>query len=375
MKTPLSDPFLLTPGPLTTSATVKAAMQRDWGSWDDEFNAMTAEMCRRLLGHANATGSHVCVPIQGSGTFAVEAALGSLIEPALTTLILVNGAYGKRLVSLLERMRRPYEVLDTGDAAPPSPATVTERLQANPSLGYVALIHCETSSGILNPLEAIAEAVAAEGRELIVDSMSAFGGLPVDAQCTPFLALISSANKCFEGVPGFGFVIVRREALAAAEGRSHSLSLDLHDQWRYLQRTGQWRYTPPTHVVAAFLQALDEHDAEGGVTARLARYIRNRECLVTGMRRRGFVTLLEDRWLSPIITTFLSPAHSAFDFDRFYAELKARGFIIYPGKLTEVESFRIGSIGHLDVAVMERLLNAVDEALVAMGVDDCRPAA
>lgn len=350
-------------------------MQRDWGSWDDEFNAMTAEMCRRLLGHANATGNHVCVPIQGSGTFAVEAALGSLIDQALTTLVLVNGAYGKRLVSLLERMRRPYEVLDTGDAAPPSPAKVKERLQANPSIGYVAPVHCETSSGILNPLEAIAEAVAAEGRELIVDSMSAFGGLPVDAQCTPFLALISSANKCFEGVPGFGFVIVRRDALEAAEGRCHSLSLDLHDQWRYLQRTGQWRYTPPTHVVAAFLQALDEHDAEGGVKARLARYTRNRECLVTGMRRRGFFTLLEDRWLSPIITTFLSPAHSAFDFARFYAELKASGFIIYPGKLTEVESFRIGSIGHLDVAVMERLLNAVDEALAAMGVDDCRPAA
>ncbi|GEK46749.1 2-aminoethylphosphonate--pyruvate transaminase [Bisbaumannia pacifica] len=371
----MTDPYLLTPGPLTTSATVKAAMRRDWGSWDSDFNAMTAEICRRLLAHANARDSHACVPLQGSGTFAVEAALGTLIDPARTTLVLSNGAYGKRLAALLERMGRPFEVLDSGDTAPPSPRAVAERLKANPAIGYVAVIHCETSSGILNPLAAIAEAVAAEGRELIVDSMSAFGAVPVDARRTPFLALVSSANKCFEGVPGFGFVIARRDALAAASGRCHSLSLDLHDQWRYLERTGQWRYTPPTHVVAAFRQALDEHDAEGGVAGRLARYTANRDALVAGMRRRGFATLLEDRWLSPIITTFLSPAHPGFDFPRFYAELKARGFIIYPGKLTEVESFRIGSIGRLDVAVIARLLEAVDAALATLGVDDCRPAA
>lgn len=374
MSDAITDPYLLTPGPLTTSATVKAAMRRDWGSWDADFNAMTADMCQRLLAHANAADTHVCVPLQGSGTFAVEAALGTLIDPARTTLVLVNGAYGKRLASLLERMGRPCEVIDTGDAAPPSPQAVAERLREHPGIGYVAVIHCETSSGILNPLEAIAEAVAAEGRELIVDSMSAFGAVPVDARRTSFLALVSSANKCFEGVPGFGFVIARRDALAGAEGRCHSLSLDLHDQWRYLERTGQWRYTPPTHVVAAFLQALDEHDAEGGTAGRLARYIANRDALVAGMRERGFATLLEDRWLSPIITTFLSPAHPDFDFAGFYTELKARGFIIYPGKLTEVESFRIGSIGRLDAAVIEELLGAVDAALAALSVDDCRPA-
>lgn len=370
-----ADTYLLTPGPLTTSAAVKAAMQRDWGSWDGDFNAMTAEICRQLLDHANAREGYACVPVQGSGTFAVEAALGSLVSPSRSTLVLVNGAYGRRLASLLERMGRSFEVLDTGDAAPPSPEAVADRLRADPGIGYVALVHCETSSGILNPLEAIAETVAAHGRELIVDSMSAFGALPVDAQRTPFLALISSANKCFEGVPGFGFVIARRDALAEAEGRCHSLSLDLHDQWRYLERTGQWRYTPPTHVVAAFLRALEEHAEEGGVEARRARYTHNRERLVAGMRERGFETLLDDRWLSPIITTFLSPAHPAFDFSRFYAELKARGFIIYPGKLTEVESFRIGSIGRLDAAVIDRLLEAVDAALASLGVDDGRPAA
>ncbi|WP_458526405.1 2-aminoethylphosphonate--pyruvate transaminase [Onishia taeanensis] len=369
-----SEAYLLTPGPLTTSATVKAAMQHDWGSWDDDFNAMTAEICRRLLACANASERHACIPVQGSGTFAVEAALGTLIDATRTTLVLVNGAYGKRLVSLLERLGRPVEVMELGDATPPDPAVVEAYLAANPAIGYVAVIHCETSSGMLNPLAAIAEVVAAQGRELIIDSMSAFGALPVDAERLPFLALISSANKCFEGVPGFGFVIARRDALEAAKGRCHSLSLDLHDQWRYMTRTGQWRYTPPTHVVAAFLQAMKEHAEEGGVPARQARYAANRERLVAGMRERGFETLLEDRWLSPIITTFLSPAHPNFDFSRFYTELKTHGFIIYPGKLTEVESFRIGSIGRLDIKVMDRLLKAIDMTLATMGVDDARPA-
>ncbi|WP_027965615.1 2-aminoethylphosphonate--pyruvate transaminase [Halomonas halocynthiae] len=370
----MTDPYLLTPGPLTTSTTVKAAMQQDWGSWDNDFNAMTADICRRLLDYANAQTSHACVPIQGSGTFAVEAALGTLIAPQRSTLVLINGAYGKRLASLLDRIGRPYEVIDTGDTAPPDPQLVAQRLRDNPTIGYVAVIHCETSSGILNPIDAIADVVAAEGRELIIDSMSAFGAIPVDAQQTPFLALVSSANKCFEGVPGFGFILARRDALEASAGRCHSLALDLHDQWHYMQKTGQWRYTPPTHVVAAFLQALQEHANEGGVAGRLARYRANADTLIAGMRQRGFNTLLDDRWLSPIITTFLSPTHPAFDFSRFYAELKELGFIIYPGKLTEVESFRIGNIGHLDTSVIEQLLLAVDTALANLGVDNCQPA-
>lgn len=366
--------YLLTPGPLTTSATVKAAMLHDWGSWDQDFNAMTAEVCLRLLEAANAREHHECVPVQGSGTFAVEAALGSLIDPTRTTLILSNGAYGKRLASLMARLGRSHEVLDSGDVAAATPQQVAQRLAANPAIGYVAMVHCETSSGMLNPLEAIAEVVAAQGRELIIDAMSTFGAVPIDAGKVPFVAMISSANKCFEGVPGFGFVIARRDALRAAEGRCHSLSLDLHDQWQYLARSGQWRYTPPTHVVAAFLQALKEHAAEGGVEARHQRYLSNRQRLVKGMRERGFQTLLEDGELSPIITTFLSPVHAGFEFSRFYAELKSRGFIIYPGKLTEVESFRIGSIGQIDAQVVDQLLAAMDEVLSTLGVDDARPA-
>jgi 2-aminoethylphosphonate-pyruvate transaminase len=370
------EPYLLTPGPLTTSASVKRAMLRDWGSWDGDFRAMTAALRRRLLAIAGDTGgAYDCVPMQGSGTFAVEAMLGSFLPRDGKALVLVNGAYGQRIAQTLDYLGRVYSVIDKGDYLPPRGAEVAAALEADPAITHVVLVHCETSSGILNPVSEIAHVVASRGRKLLIDSMSAFGALPLDVAEIPYTAMVSSANKCIEGVPGFGFVIARKEELEVAKGRSHSLSLDLHAQWAYLEKTGQWRYTPPTHVVAAFLQALDEHAAEGGVAGRGRRYADNRDVMVAGMRALGFVTLLQDGWLSPIIVTFFNPAHPQFDFQTFYDLLKARGFIIYPGKLTVVDSFRIGCIGRMDAAVMRRLVAAVAESLNDMGVDDATPPA
>jgi 2-aminoethylphosphonate-pyruvate transaminase len=227
----------------------------------------------------------------------------------------------------------------------------------------------------LNPIQEIAEIVAASGRKLLIDSMSAFGALPLDVRDISYEAMVSSANKCIEGVPGFGFVIARKPELEVARGRSHSLSLDVHAQWDYLEKTGQWRFTPPTHVVAAFIEALRLHAAEGGVAGRGERYARNRDVLVAGMRRLGFETLLKDRWLSQIIVTFFNPAHTGFDFTRFYELMKARGFIIYPGKLTVADSFRIGCIGRMDAAVMRQVVKAAGDSLGEMGVDDAAPPA
>ena len=370
------EPYLLTPGPLTTSASVKRRMLKDWGSWDGDFRAMTAELRRRLLAIAGDTeGSYDCVPLQGSGTFAVEAMLGSFLPRDGKALVLINGAYGQRIVQILDYLGRAYTVIDKGDYLPPRGPEVAAALEADPAITHVVLVHCETSSGILNPVAEIAQVVAAKGRKLLIDSMSAFGALPLDVRDIPYTAMVSSANKCIEGVPGFGFVIARKTELEAAKGRSHSLSLDLHAQWAYMEKSGQWRYTPPTHVVAAFLQALAEHEAEGGVAGRGARYAENRDVMVAGLRKLGFETLLQDGWLSPIIVTFFNPADPKFDFQTFYDLLKAKGFIIYPGKLTVVDSFRIGCIGRLDAAVMRRLVGAVGEALQEMGVDDATPPA
>lgn len=362
-------PYLLTPGPLTTSHATKAAMLRDWGSWDDDFNRVTADVRAQLLAMAEAASDvYACVPMQGSGTFAVESALACATDPNGKVLVLMNGAYGKRAAQLLDMMGRRYVTLDKGDYLPPQPDEVAALLQQDADITAVFLVHCETSSGILNPLEAIAEVVRFHGKTLIVDAMSSFGGVPISLAKTPIDVLISSANKCIEGVPGFGFVIIRQTLLAAGKGRAHSLSLDLYAQWDYMERTGQWRFTPPTHTVVAFQAALAQHREEGGVAGRCARYTDNREVLVKGMRALGFSTLLDDEWLSPIITTFLSPSTPAFEFKTFYAALKARGFLIYPGKLTDVDSFRIGCIGQLDAAVIEQLLSVIQDALTNMGV-------
>jgi 2-aminoethylphosphonate-pyruvate transaminase len=362
-------PYLLTPGPLTTSHATKAAMLRDWGSWDDDFNRVTADVRAQLLAMAEAAGDvYACVPMQGSGTFAVESALACATDPNGKVLVLMNGAYGKRAAQLLEMMGRRYVTLDKGDYLPPQPDEVAALLQQDADITAVFLVHCETSSGILNPLEAIAEVVRDHGKTLIVDAMSSFGGVPISLATTPIDVLISSANKCIEGVPGFGFVIIRQTLLAAGKGRAHSLSLDLYAQWDYMERTGQWRFTPPTHTVVAFQAALAQHREEGGVAGRCARYTDNRDVLVKGMRALGFSTLLEDEWLSPIITTFLSPSDPAFEFKTFYAALKTRGFLIYPGKLTDVDSFRIGCIGQLDTAVIEQLLSVIQDALTDMNV-------
>lgn len=372
----LGEPYLLTPGPLTTSFAVKQTMLRDWGSWDDDFRAMTRDMRNRLLALlGDASDAFDCIPMQGSGSFSVEAMLGSFVPRDGKVLVLANGAYGLRSAQTLAYLGRDHVVLDKGDYLPPRGPEVADILSADSAITHVVAIHCETSSGILNPIEEISEATYAAGRKLLIDSMSAFGAIPLDVNRIRCEALVSSANKCIEGVPGFGFILARNSELEAARGNSHSLSLDVHAQWAHMNKTGQWRFTPPTHVIAAFLEALRAHEAEGGVAGRGARYIDNRDVMVAGMRELGFETLLNDRWLSPIIVTFFCPADPNFVFDRFYALMKAKGFIIYPGKLTAVDSFRIGCIGQMDANVMRKVVAAAREALGELGVTDATPPA
>lgn len=370
----MGEPYLLTPGPLTTAYSVKQAMLRDWGSWDDDFRAMTRSLRARLLAMiGDGAATYDCVPIQGSGSYAVEAMLGSFVPKTGKVLVLANGAYGLRAAQTLDYLGRAYQLLDKGDYLPPRGNEVAQILANDPAITHVMAIHCETSSGILNPIEEIAEATHKAGRKLLIDSMSAFGALPLDPIKLNCAAFVSSANKCIEGVPGFGFVIARKDEIEASKGNSHSLALDIHAQWSTMEKTGQWRYTPPTHTVAAFLQALDLHEAEGGVPARGARYTKNRDVMVQGMRNLGFETLLADRWLSPIIVTFFCPADPNFTFPGFYDAMKSRGFIIYPGKLTVVDSFRIGCIGQMDEHVMRRVVDAARDALTDMNISSAAP--
>jgi len=368
------DRILLTPVPLTTSLRTKLAMLKDWGSWDTDFIAQTAKVRAGLLDIIHGHDTHTVVPLQGSGTFSVEAAVATVVPREGHVLVLDNGAYCKRAAKLTQLMGRRATVLPYAEEEPVSPAGLEAQLQSDASITHVVLIHCETGTGVLNPLAEVAAICERHGKGLIIDAMSSFGALPIDARSARFDALVAASGKCLEGVPGMGFVFLRKAILDGCAGHSQSLAMDLHDQWVYMEKTGQWRFTPPTHVLVALAEAIEQFVEEGGRTARLARYEDNYRTLVDGMARLGFKPFLRPEIQAPIIVTFHAPAHPAYEFKRFYDAAKARGFVLYPGKLTQVETFRVGCIGAIGRNEMQQAVNAVADALREMGIPSGAPA-
>jgi 2-aminoethylphosphonate-pyruvate transaminase len=367
------DKILLTPGPLTTTLRTKLAMLKDWGSWDADFIAVTARVRKSLLAIVQGQDSHVVVPLQGSGTFSVEAAVATVVPPAGHVLVLDNGAYCKRAARLTTLMGRRCTVLGFDEAAQVSPTALDDQLKADATITHVVLIHCETGAGVLNPLQAVADVCAAHGKGLIVDAMSSFAALDIDARKIRFDALVAASGKCLEGVPGMGFVFIRKAILAGCAGQSQSLAMDLHDQHQYMEKTGQWRFTPPTHVLVALNEAIAQYEEEGGQPARLARYTRNYQTLVTGMAKLGFRPFLDSAIQAPIIVTFHAPGDAKYEFKKFYEAAKAHGFLLYPGKLTEIETFRVGCIGAIGPLEMAQAVHAVALALQDMGITSAAP--
>lgn len=363
------DKALFTPGPLTTSRTVKQAMLRDLGSRDEEFITIVHDVRRRLVLLAEEREEQfAAVLVQGSGTFGIEATLSSVIPPDGKLAVLVNGAYGARMVKMAEVLRIPVVAAVAAEDCQPDLAELERLLAHDPSVSHVAVVHCETTTGLLNPIEAIGQIVRRHERTYIVDAMSSFGAYPIRLSGWGIDFLVSSANKCIEGVPGFSFVLARRAALLKTRGWARSLSLDLLAQYEGLERDGQFRFTPPTHAILAFYQALLELSAEGGVSGRMTRYRRNYEMTVAGFRALGFRPYLRPEVAGHIITSFLYPDDPHFSFDEFYRRLSARGHVIYPGKLSHASCFRIGHIGRLDAADVQNLLSAVADVLAEMDV-------
>ena len=370
----MSSPILLTPGPLTTSMRTKEAMLKDWGSWDRDFNAITARVRESVVRILHGEGTHECVPLQGSGTFSVEAAIGTVVPANGHVLVPINGAYCQRIAKICGYLKRKLTTHEYPENAPMRAEDIDRLLTADPSITHVAVVHCETGTGILNPLHDIAMVVAKHGKGLIVDAMSSFGALEIDARKTPFDAVVAASGKCLEGVPGMGFVIIKRSTLEKCQGNAHSLAMDLYDQWVYMGKTTQWRYTPPTHVVAALDCAIAQYWEEGGLAARGGRYARNCTELIDGMESLGFATYLPRAIQAPIIVTFHAPADAKYKFPAFYDEVKRRGFILYPGKLTQIETFRVGCIGHFGEGGMKAAVAAIRDALDALGIRQIAPA-
>jgi 2-aminoethylphosphonate-pyruvate transaminase len=353
--------ILFTPGPLTTSETVKQTMLQDWCTWDDDYNLEIVQKVRsELVGLATGRREeYTSVLLQGSGTYSVEGVLTCSVPPAGRLLILSNGAYGNRMAEIARCARIRHEVISFSETDPVCPDTVDRYLSVHRETTHVSFVHCETTTGILNPLEELCGVVGRHGKTLIVDAISSFGGIPFDAGRLKIDFLVGSSNKCIQGVPGFGYVVARRDAMEMCRGNARSLSLDIYDQWETMERKrGKWRFTSPTHVVRAFRQALRELHEEGGIVARHARYEANHRLLVEGMTRLGYRPLLPAERRSPVITSFLYP-DASFCFDAFYGGLKRKGFIIYPGKISQADTFRIGTIGDISVRDIAALINAV----------------
>lgn len=359
---------LFTPGPLNTSDTVKAAMSIDMGSRDEAFISIIADIRQRLVELAHGDASYTAIPMQGSGTFGIEAVIATVIAPSDRLLVLVNGAYGRRLAHIASCYDVAVDVYECAENETHD-ATQVQHMLRDSNFTHLAIVHCETTSGVLNPVQKLSQIGREQGCQIIVDAMSSFGGMAFSLQDTPVDYLISSSNKCLQGVPGFAFVIAKRDALSQVQHRCRSVSLNLTEQLAGLEANGQFRFTPPTHAMLAFHQALNELDAEGGVEKRAERYRANHEALIAGMRALGFREYVPEKLQSHIITSFHYPTDASFRFDEFYRLLSEQGILIYPGKLTGVDCFRIGNIGHLFVEDIQSLLAAVKHALAEMSVN------
>lgn len=357
--------LLLTPGPLSTSETVRNAMLQDWCTWDKDYNEGVVSVIRKdLLDIAGLNDNeYTTVLLQGSGTYCVEATIGAAIKNTDKLLILANGAYGKRMAQIADYYHLSYVLISLHETELISAGIVRKALDEHPDITHLSMVHSETTTGILNPIEEIAEVIKGRNITFIVDAMSSFGGISIDIKNSGIDFLVSSANKCIQGVPGFGFVIAKKDKLMACKGIARSLSLDIYDQWEAMEKGGgKWRFTSPTHVVHAFFQAMKELKEEGGIEARAERYKQNHRTLVDGMRKLGYKTLLPDATQGSIITSFYYPSVD-FDFVPFYEKLKQKGFVIYPGKISDADTFRIGNIGDIYPKDIEALLHAIKETL------------
>lgn len=355
---------LLTPGPLTTTDSVKKEMLFDHCTWDNDYKQVTQEIRKGLLNLAHVDeDTYTAILMQGSGTFGVESVLTSSIGANDKLLIAANGAYGERMEDIARHAGISYVIYHQDYDKVPDAKVIEKMLEEDPKITHVSMVHSETTSGILNDIESVTKVVKEKGRTMIVDAMSSFAGVDIKVGELGIDFLISSANKCIQGVPGLSFIIAKKEALMKTKGQARSLSLDLYDQWETMNKDGKWRFTSPTHVVLAFAQAMKELKQEGGIAARSKRYYENNRAIIQNFKEMGFETYIDEEHQGPIITTFLFPEDCNYTFKEMYEYIKDRGYAIYPGKVTQTATFRIGNIGEIYKEDVEKLCSIVKEFL------------
>ena len=359
------DNKLFTPGPLNTKLSVKEAMLHDMGSRDKEFLEVVKEIRGELLALAGLSfdDGYDTVLMQGSGTFGVESVISTVIQSYGHLLILTNGAYGDRMKQMAEVYGIRTTTLKYKENIVPKIKDAEEVLQSDDMITHMAMVHCETTTGIFNDIEGIGLLARKYNKVFIVDAMSSFGAVPINMKACSIDFLISSSNKCIEGVPGFSFVFAKSSILETCTGQARTVSLDLFSQWMDMKKNNQFRFTPPIQSILAFRQAIEELKAEGGIEKRSERYLQNYRRLIEGTEALGLKTYLDKKNEGYIITSFLFPDHPNFDFTCFYESLHQRGQVIYQGKLSDTNCFRIGNIGQLYLEDIDRLLLAIQDVL------------
>jgi len=374
--------ILFTAGPLSTSRTVREAQLDDYGSRDKAFVNAIKEMREGVLEVAEAPSAEwSTIPMQGSGTMGIEAVINSITKNPLNAtgakekfLVIRNGAYSSRMASIIAKRGTPLVTFDTEEGQEIDLIKLQELMKADPSITQVGMVHCETSTGMFNPIHGIAALTRKHlpKATIFVDAMSSFGGVEFR---TPDVCdvLVTSANKCIQGVPGFSIVVAKKSLLEQSRGNSPSFTLDIVSQFDGLEKSGQFSQTPPVQAIVAFHQALKEHKAEGGVAARSKRYQANNDYIADQMTSLGFKLFLDRTKPSfgHIITAYHAPSKANspnWDFMKFYDELKEGGFVIYPGKASAADTFRIGALGDIHLPDCKALMEEVKTVLKRMDV-------
>lgn len=337
---------LLTPGPLTTSLETKKAMMVDMGTRDGDYQSLIQDLREKLLslGHGDKK-EYAVVFMQGSGTFGVESVLTSVVAKDSKVLILSNGAYGNRMAKICKKAKVPFEEVNFSMIEELKQEEI-EPLIAKTEFTHVAYVHCETTAGILNNITMIQQLICKYQKISIVDAMSSFASVDINITDLNIDYLITSSNKCLHGVPGAAIIFAKRSQLETCENISDSLSLDLYEQYRYMEdQPGSFRFTSPTHVLLALHHAVEELLETGGIQQRNQRYHKIQDQIHQAMSEAGFISLLPKAIQSPVITTYLYPEN--FDFSQFYDYFKEHGFLLYSGKLPQYDAFRIGNIGEI----------------------------
>jgi|TARA_B100000315_G_scaffold40571_1_gene35417 2-aminoethylphosphonate aminotransferase len=363
--------ILLNPGPATTTDTVKMAqVVPDICPREEEFSELMAGIRDDLLKIVNVDKKkYTTVLFGGSGTAVMESVIASVVNQEKTLLILKNGAYGDRMQKIVETYSIPFTTLEYEWGKPINLSEVDSYLKSNRNIGYIAMVHHETTSGILNSIENFSELGKNYGHTLILDAISSYAGISIDLKKTPIDFLMSTSNKCIQGMAGLAFSICKKSELKHLKDiPNRSFYLSLYDQYNYMEKTGQMRFTPPVQTIYALRQAIDEYFDEGSLN-RYNRYTENWKRLREGLQKLGFNLLLDPENESHILLTVVEPKNPEYNFDKIHNLLYDKGFTIYPGKLGKKKTFRLANMGAINSIDIDRFINELSNVIIKIGID------